>query len=126
MKIERGTLHNTINKMKSQGYDYLVKITAVDYIDHVDVIYVIRNMMGRKQEILELTLNPSDLWVPTIIEIHGSADWYEREMSEMFGITIKGRNAPRLLLEKWDGIDPPLRKSFQWNAAYRTRDTEKK
>ena len=32
----------------------------------------------------------------------------------MFGIEIKGRKAKRLLLEKWNGVDAPLRKSFVW------------
>lgn len=126
MKIERESLESTVSKMKRDGYAYLVKITAVDYVDHVDAIYVLRNIEAGKQEILEVTLKPSDLWVPTITSMHGSADWYEREMSEMFGIAIRGRNAPRLLLEKWDGIDPPLRKSFEWNTAYRTKDNTQK
>ena len=111
--------------MKTQGYDYLVKITAVDYVDNLDVIYILRNIATGKESILEVTLHPTDAWVPTIMDIHASADWYERELSEMFGISIKGRNAPRLLLEKWDGIDPPLRKSFQWDAPYNTNETPK-
>ncbi len=126
MKVERNKLQDTISKMKHKGYTYLVKITAVDYTDHLDAIYIIRNIDEKKDEILEVALSPNDAWVQTIIDFHKSADWYEREMAEMFGIEIKGRNAPRLLLEKWDGIDPPLRTTFQWNATYRTKDTQTK
>lgn len=125
MKIERENLMSTISRMKSEGFDYLVKITAVDYSDHIDAIYILRNFESSKDEIVETSLNPSDLWLPTIINMHRSADWYERELSEMFGIEIKGRNAPRLLLEKWDGTDPPLRKSFSWGTKYRTKDDDK-
>ena len=120
MKIERDVLPATVSKMKSDGYDYLVKITAVDYADHVDVIYILRNLKEPKDIVLEVTLQPADLAVPTIMNIHLSADWYEREMSEMFGIKVSGREAKRLLLEKWDGADAPLRKSFKWDAPYRT------
>lgn len=125
MKAERDSLVETVSKMKSEGFSYLVKITAVDYVDHIDSIYILRNIDSRKDEILEVTLLPSDLLVPTIMGIHESADWYEREMSEMFGIEIRGRKAPRLLLEKWDGVDPPLRKSFTWYAPYKTKDDPK-
>ncbi len=125
MKVDRNSLIATLGKMKGEGFDYLVKITAVDYPDHVDSIYIIRNPETSKDEILEVTLAQADLWLPTVINVHPSADWYERELSEMFGITIKGRNAPRLLLEKWDGADPPLRKSFTWYAPYRTNDDKK-
>ncbi len=126
MKVEREQLQAKISTMKHHGYDYLVKITAVDYGDHLDAIYILRNIIEKKDEILEVTISPTDAWVPTIMDIHKAADWYEREMYEMFGITIKGRNAQRLLLEKWDGIDPPLRKSFQWGEQYRTDETAKK
>jgi NADH:ubiquinone oxidoreductase subunit C len=111
--------------MKHRGYDYLVKITAVDYVDHLEAVYILRNIKENKDEILEVTLKLEDAKVPTLIDIHKSADWYEREMSEMFGIEITGRAASRLLLEKWDGVDPPLRKSFLWGATYRTSKTEK-
>ncbi|MCL4364935.1 MAG: NADH-quinone oxidoreductase subunit C [Candidatus Marsarchaeota archaeon] len=122
MKVDRDALVATVSRMKSEGFDYLVKVTAVDYADHIDVLYILRNTDTSKDEILEVMLDPEDLRIHTIINIHKSADWYEREMSEMFGIGILGRNAPRLLLEKWDGVDPPLRKVFAWNAAYKTKE----
>ncbi|MDE1768648.1 MAG: NADH-quinone oxidoreductase subunit C [Candidatus Micrarchaeota archaeon] len=125
MKVDREKLTSTISSMKGKGYDYLVKITAVDYVDHIDAIYILRDMEAKKDETLEVTLNPKDLWLPTIIDSHKSADWYEREMSEMFGIEIRGRRALRLLLEKWDGTDPPLRKTFQWYAPYNTANPKK-
>ena len=122
MKIERENLMSTVSRMKSEGFDYLIKITAVDYADHIDAIYLLRNFESSKDEVIEVSLDPPDLWLPTVINIHKSADWYERELSEMFGIEIKGRHAPRLLLEKWDGTEFPLRKSFTWGAQYKTKD----
>ncbi|MHB1830632.1 MAG: NADH-quinone oxidoreductase subunit C [Candidatus Micrarchaeaceae archaeon] len=125
MKAERDALPATLSRMKSAGFDYLVKITAVDYVDHVDAIYLLRNLEASKAEIVEVTLNVSDLWLPSVANVHKSADWYERELSEMFGIEIKDRKAPRLLLEKWDGTEPPLRKSFIWDAPYKTQGEKK-
>ncbi len=118
MKIDRSDLINRVREMKASGYTYLVKITAVDYKDHVDALYFLRDISKGNDAILEISLDPKDLWVPTIIKEHTSADWYEREMSEMFDIEIKNRGAPRLLLEKWDGKSGPLRKSFAWGEDY--------
>ncbi len=123
MKVEREELKGTISEMKRKGYDYLVKITAVDYADKLEAVYVLRNISESKDEIIEVDMPATDAWVPTIIDVHLSADWYEREMGEMFGIEIRGRRAGRLLLEKWDGVDPPLRKSFTWSAPYRNMDS---
>jgi NADH-quinone oxidoreductase subunit C len=118
LKVERNVIDEKIASMKKEGYDYLVKITAVDYQDHLDVIYILRNFEKPGDELLEVTLDPSDLWMPTILKHHKSADWYERELFEMFGIEIKGRRAKRLLLEKWDGKAAPLRKNFKWGEPY--------
>ncbi len=118
MKIEREDLEETVSLMKSKGFDYLVKITAVDYSDHLDAIYILRNMDENRDEIIEFSMDPADLWVPTIMKHHISADWYERELGEMFGIEIRGRKAKRLLLEKWDGKASPLRKNFKWAEPY--------
>jgi NADH:ubiquinone oxidoreductase subunit C len=122
LKIDRKDIARMAGELKTQGYSYLVKITAVDYEKTLEVIYVFRNMRDNKDETLEVELDPADAWVPTLIGEFGAADWYEREMSEMFGIEIKGRNAERLLLEKWNGKAAPLRKNFAWNAPYETSD----
>jgi NADH-quinone oxidoreductase subunit C len=120
LKVERDNLVEHVQEMKKGGFDYLVKITAVDYSDHLEAIYILRNLKERKDEVLEVPIPNKDPWIQTIIHVYKAADWYEREMFEMFGIEVKGRQVRRLLLEKWDGIDPPLRKSFVWDAPYRT------
>ncbi len=104
--------------MKTQGFDYLKKITAVDYSTYLEVVYIIYNTRERKEEILKVKLPSANPVVETVMGIYKAADWYEREMQEMFGIMIKGRNAKRLLLEEWNGADHPLRKSFVWGKDY--------
>jgi len=118
LKVEREELLRNLESMRREGYLYLVKITAVDYVEHVDVVYFLRNIVNGADVTLEVELKPSDLWVDTIIEQFAAADWYERELQEMFGVKIKGRHAPRLILEKWDGKAYPLRKSFEWGRDY--------
>ncbi|OJI07034.1 MAG: hypothetical protein BK997_04225 [Candidatus Micrarchaeum sp. ARMAN-1] len=99
--------------MKKEGFNYLKGITAVDYKDHLEVVYILYNTEQKKQEILGVNLK-DDESIHTVIMLYKSADWLERELSEMFGIKIIGRDAPRLLLEKWNGSEAPLRKSFAW------------
>ncbi len=122
MKIERSELGKKAGELKAQGYSYLVKITAVDYEKYIEVVYMLRNLSENRDETLEVDVDPADAWVPTVIREFPAADWYEREMFEMFGIEIKGREARRLLLEKWNGKPAPLRKNFVWNAPYETSD----
>jgi NADH-quinone oxidoreductase subunit C len=118
LKVEREQLVTSLSGMKDAGYSYLVKITAVDYDKRIEVVYITRNLDSGKDEVFEVELEPSDAWVPTVIGVFKAADWYERELYEMFGVEIKGRYADRLLLEKWNGKGAPLRKNFAWNAPY--------
>ena len=100
MNIERNKFLITIKDMYSQGYTYLVKITAVDYIKTLTVIYILRDIEKNKDQILEVNMPEEDLWIESIMNVYNAADWYERELHEMFGIKIKGRKLKRLLLEK--------------------------
>lgn len=113
MEIQKEALLTTLEDMKKEGFDYLKGITAVDYKDHLEVVYILYNTEQKKQEILGVNLK-DDESIHTVIMLYKSADWLERELSEMFGIKIIGRDAPRLLLEKWNGTEAPLRKSFAW------------
>lgn len=100
--------------MKAKGYDYLKKITAIDYNDHLEVVYIIYNSTTHVQEVVMAKLPSENPKIDTVMNIYKAADWYEREMSEMFDIKINGRKTKRLLLEKWNGSEAPLRKRFVW------------
>ncbi len=102
--------------MKAKGYDYLKKITAVDYNDHLEAVYIIYNTSTHQEEVITTQLPTENPEVETVTTIYKAADWYEREMSEMFDIKITGRKTKRLLLEKWNGSEAPLRKSFVWGS----------
>jgi NADH-quinone oxidoreductase subunit C len=114
-EIKAEALVKTLEDMKSKGYDYLKKITATDYIDHLIVAYIIYDTTKQQNEIINVTLPSDKPEIDTVIGVYKAADWYERELAEMFGISIIGRKTKRLLLEKWNGSEYPLRKSFAWN-----------
>ncbi len=135
--------------MKGKGFDYLSGITAVDYGDRIEVLYLLYDTSTKRRETLKVSLptgmpalppqgipalqkappaSPAPpakkqagvqrLEVSTVMHVYPAADWHERELSEMFGVEIAGRKAERLLLEKWNGSDAPLRKSFVWGKPY--------
>jgi Ni,Fe-hydrogenase III component G len=63
---------------------------------------------------LYLQVSKSTPVIPSLCEIVPSAEPFERELSEMFGITVKGlRNPNRLYLpDDWDEKSYPLRKDY--------------
>jgi NADH-quinone oxidoreductase subunit C len=108
--------------MKEKGFDYLKKITAVDYIQYLEVVYIVYNIEIRQEETITVRLPPQNPEIHTVMPLYKAADWYERELSEMFGIKIIGRRTKRLLLEEWNGVEAPLRKSFEWGKDYKKMD----
>jgi len=105
--------------MKAKGFDYLKKITAIDYTDRIEVVYLLYSTGQKKDEVVMVKLPSADPSIGSVVREYPSADWHEREMSEMFGIKINGRMPKRLLLELWNGSEAPLRKSFVWGKDYK-------
>lgn len=121
-EIQKELLAQECGNIKAKGFDYLKKITAVDYATYLEVVYITYNTETKAQELFSIKLPIDNPEITTITHIYPAADWYEREMSEMFGIKIIGGNGERLLLEEWNGTDPPLRKSFAWGKEYKRRE----
>ncbi len=117
-EIQKEALVQTLENMKKR-YDYLKNITAVDYPDGLEVVYVLYSTVSKEQELVKVKLPHENPNIESVIGVYPAADWHERELFEMFGIKILGRKVGRLLLEKWNGVDPPLLKSFEWGKDYR-------
>ncbi|MCL4403555.1 MAG: NADH-quinone oxidoreductase subunit C [Candidatus Marsarchaeota archaeon] len=108
-----------LGELKAKGYSYLKKITAVDYPDRFEVIYILHNLQANDESIISVKLPHDKPSIESVIGIFKSADWYEREMYEMFGIEVTGRVVKRLLLEEWNSGEYPLRKDFEWGKEYK-------
>ncbi len=117
-EIQKEALVQTLENMKKR-YDYLKNITAVDYPDGLEVVYVLYSTVSKEQELVKVKLPHENPNIESVVGVYPAADWHERELFEMFGIKILGRKVGRLLLEKWNGVDPPLLKSFEWGKDYR-------
>ena len=117
MDVSPSSLVSFVEFLKSDNnckFSTLVDITAVDHPARearFDVVYHFLSMY-RNQRIRLKTAVREDTMVPSIIEVHRSADWFEREVFDMFGIHFEGHPDPSRILmpEDWEGH--PLRKDF--------------
>ena len=95
-------------------FSTLIDITAVDYPQRekrFDVVYHLLSMYQNLRIRVKVSVNDEDL-VPTISEIHKAADWYEREVFDMYGIKFSEHPDLRRLLTDYGFQGHPLRKDF--------------
>ncbi|MBM7067766.1 NADH-quinone oxidoreductase subunit C [Actibacterium sp. 188UL27-1] len=95
-------------------FSTLVDITAVDYPQRdkrFDVVYHFLSMYQNHRIRLRAAVREEDM-VPSIIEVHPSANWFEREVFDMFGLLFKGHPDLRRILTDYGFRGYPLRKDF--------------
>jgi len=106
-----------LQETPGQEFDYLVDVTAVEFRDRerpLEVVYFLRSLKRRVDVRIKVELQPSDeLSVDSVWHLWHGADWLEREVFDMFGITFKGHpDLRRILMWETYAEGYPLRKSF--------------
>ena len=95
-------------------FSSLVDITAVDYPERgkrFDVIYHFLSMYQNHRIRLRVQIREDEM-VPSIIDVHPSSNWFEREIFDMFGILFSGHPDLRRILTDYGFRGFPLRKDF--------------
>ncbi|MFL4470827.1 NADH-quinone oxidoreductase subunit C [Tateyamaria armeniaca] len=95
-------------------FSSLVDITAVDYpgrAKRFDVVYHFLSMYQNHRIRLRVSIR-EDQMVPSVTGVHPSANWFEREVFDMFGILFSGHPDLRRILTDYGFRGYPLRKDF--------------
>jgi len=100
-----------------QEFDYLVDVTAVEFRDRerpLQVVYFLRSLSRKADVRVKVELPASDeLAVDSVWSLWHGADWLEREVFDMFGVTFRGHpDLRRILMWETYAEGYPLRKSF--------------
>ena len=92
----------------------LVDITAVDHPDRAarfDVVWHLLSMHTNQRIRLKAAVREDEL-VPSLVSVIPSANWFEREVFDMFGIAFAGHPDLRRILTDYGFSGFPLRKDF--------------
>jgi NADH-quinone oxidoreductase subunit C len=99
-------------------YDSMADLTAVDWLERVpryDVVYHLLSVQTRAVIRLKTRVGqPGEEHpaVPSITGIWPSANWFEREVYDLFGITFTSHPDLRRILMPEDWTSHPLRKDY--------------
>ena len=95
-------------------FHQLIDITAVDYPERTrrfDVVYHLLSLTKNWRVRLEIETD-EDTPVASVVPVYPCADWYEREVFDMFGVFFSGHPDLRRILTDYGFHGHPLRKDF--------------
>ncbi|WP_212525274.1 NADH-quinone oxidoreductase subunit C [Actibacterium sp. MT2.3-13A] len=117
VEVAPSSISGFVEFLKSDAscrFSTLVDITAVDYPERearFDVVYHFLSMYQNHRIRVKAAVREDEM-VPSITEVHPSANWFEREVFDMFGILFSGHPDLRRILTDYGFRGYPLRKDF--------------
>ena len=86
------------------GMDYLASLTAVDYIDHFEVVYHLTSIAHNHATVLKARVySREEPALPSVVAVWQGADLQEREVWDLMGVAFTGHpNLKRILT--WEGF----------------------
>ena len=91
IEFEKNNIMKIFNQLKDSAdlnFNQLLDMTAVDNPSRefrFDLIYILQSLTKNKKIILKTYIKENES-IESITTIHKSADWYERECYDLFGI----------------------------------------
>ena len=117
IKIDKEDLIDVLLFLKNNSktrFRQLIEITAVDYPEkemRFKLVYFLLSIEKNLRIKIEYFIKENDV-ISSIISIFPSANWMEREVFDMYGITIKDHPDLRRILTDYGFQGHPLRKDF--------------
>ncbi|MBF0368067.1 MAG: NADH-quinone oxidoreductase subunit C [Magnetococcales bacterium] len=129
LRVEAADLLTTMTRLRDEDeldFKMLVDIAGVHYPERqkpLEVVYQLLSVYSNHRLRIKVALAEGEI-IPSVIEIWSVADWYERELYDMFGIPVSGHPDLRRILTDYDFEGHPLRKDFPVTGLYEMRYDE--
>ena len=105
-----------VESLHVENYEMMVDLTVVDWFrkkePRFEVVVQFLSISKNQRKTIKVFVDDEDLSIPSITDIYPSANFYEREAFDMFGINfLEHPDLTRILMpDDWNGH--PLRKNY--------------
>jgi NADH-quinone oxidoreductase subunit C len=115
LTIAREAIVAAARTVQQAGYNFLEDVTAVDWFPaspRFQISYHIVSHQYKERIRLRVMIDEASASLDSITSVWPSADYYEREVFDLFGVRFDGHpNLRRIMMpEEWSGH--PLRKDY--------------
>jgi len=105
-----------ITNIKKDGYEMMVDLTAVDWYrkkePRFEIVVQFLSVSKNSRKTVKVKINDENLNIQTITDLYPGANFYEREVFDMFGIEFENHPDMTRILMPDDWVGHPLRKNF--------------
>ena len=115
-EIEINNYHKYVKSLFDEGYEMMVDLTAVDWFrkkePRFEIIVNLLSLSKNLRKTIKVQVQDDTLTIPSITDIYPGANFYEREVFDMFGIIFENHPELTRILMPDDWIGHPLRKDY--------------
>lgn len=117
MTVERGSITRVLTYLRdseSLQFSQLMDVCGVDYLGRTprfEVVYNLLSLVYNKRIRIKLVVDDG-MPVPTVTSIYSSANWWEREVFDLYGIPFDDHPDLRRILTDYGFEGYPMRKDF--------------
>ncbi len=116
IKLSPSDYLSTVQELNQDGFELMVDLTVVDWFrkrePRFELVVQFLSTSKNERKTIKVEISDEDLSVPSITSVFPSANFYEREAFDMFGIKFSDHPDLTRILMPDDWVGHPLRKDY--------------